>query len=809
MRAGRTRDSFQCSRLLALAGLAVAPIAAWRAAAAPEVGSTLLRASRDGVVIEQSIGPRGEGREVTVSAKSFTALGGRQAGAAWFFDARRFSPPEVPGFTCRTEVAAPGRTISLESAPDGRTVAICGEVAALLPTSTALLVIAPREADVALAREIVLWVDALALAGDAVAPGFGRIDATCLVALEGVDDRNSREGGPHRFSNLIVGHAGALEWELGVQIVGRFVLERLLASGARGDDPYALACAAAAADLLQQSLRGGGSRFDGALARERRRERAAQTSDPARYLRREPIVDPDRQEWAIDCLAPGTRAALLERCARGGVLDRESADALLRLLQAGVDDQELRSWCDPVESRQAALAELRRLPPVDPLLPAPANPTLHLEVASDHNGYLESCGCKSTQGGGFIDLWNWWRPRAGVGAARLLLGGVLGAPGSAGYSREANALLLDSARTLGVDAWVPGPRELALLASGDLAAAAIAGLPFVACNVRPRAGREAELPSFARFVDLDRAGAPARLIGVARLSSRYSAPSREALVESRFEMLEPIAALLEEIDRAPLDRALVIAGGIEPTTARAVAAASPRPLLFLSTDALYAWLDGEVVQENQRDGSVAGDPIAFAPTGPYWVGRVDWQPGAGIRSAATKLAELPAEERVREEFRERVQALLEREAGPVELQYDDPLLRDGNRYVGGSTCAGCHPAEHSDWLETPHARAWKTLERVQRQRVRNCVACHVVGFGQESGYAFEAPEEELRNVGCEVCHGPGGFHVDRGGHIDAIRRSPPLSLCASCHTTSHSDLLLGNPSSFRDRIDHDPATGSE
>ena len=58
-----------------------------------------------------------------------------------------------------------------------------------------------------------------------------------------------------------------------------------------------------------------------------------------------------------------------------------------------------------------------------------------------------------------------------------------------------------------------------------------------------------------------------------------------------------------------------------------------------------------------------------------------------------------------------------------------------------------------------------------------CISCHTTGW-DEPGGASLARNEELRDVQCEVCHGPGSLHADAGGEekVKTIVRSPAKSV---------------------------------
>jgi hypothetical protein len=112
-------------------------------------------------------------------------------------------------------------------------------------------------------------------------------------------------------------------------------------------------------------------------------------------------------------------------------------------------------------------------------------------------------------------------------------------------------------------------------------------------------------------------------------------------------------------------------------------------------------------------------------------------------------------------------------------------------FAGGATCEDCHAEAAAFWKQTVHARAWKTLVDRGQQFDFECVGCHVTGWDQPGGsnLAFNEP---LRDVQCEVCHGPSTIHVAKGGEEKpfATIRMPAADLCATqCHTKEHSDTF--------------------
>jgi hypothetical protein len=112
-------------------------------------------------------------------------------------------------------------------------------------------------------------------------------------------------------------------------------------------------------------------------------------------------------------------------------------------------------------------------------------------------------------------------------------------------------------------------------------------------------------------------------------------------------------------------------------------------------------------------------------------------------------------------------------------------------FAGVEECGSCHKAAVAFWKTTRHAAAWQTLVEVGKQGNRDCVGCHLTGWLEPGGSTLGV-NEALRDVQCEVCHGPASLHVDENGHDKprSIARAPAEDLCATrCHTAEHSDTF--------------------
>jgi hypothetical protein len=168
-----------------------------------------------------------------------------------------------------------------------------------------------------------------------------------------------------------------------------------------------------------------------------------------------------------------------------------------------------------------------------------------------------------------------------------------------------------------------------------------------------------------------------------------------------------------------------------------------------------------------------------------------WQPPAGsyfsnrlipLRRSVPRDAKLAAEMR---KLDGQIAAVNLRNAPP-------PAPREPGRpyFIGDAACTSCHKSAMAFWKHTVHASAWQTLVHDGKQNDFKCVGCHVTGYGEVGGTSL-GHTERLRNVQCEVCHGPGSAHVAAEGLEEplAIARATPASTCTTCHTEQHSDTF--------------------
>ena len=130
-------------------------------------------------------------------------------------------------------------------------------------------------------------------------------------------------------------------------------------------------------------------------------------------------------------------------------------------------------------------------------------------------------------------------------------------------------------------------------------------------------------------------------------------------------------------------------------------------------------------------------------------------------------------------------------------------------FTGWQVCAQCHKPQAVFWEKTGHASAYQTLIEQDQQFNLDCLPCHVTSeyettrISDNDSILLSLPSV-LRQVGCEVCHGPGKKHA-ASQDPSQISRKPAAAICLRCHTPDRdeefnygNDLeLIACPASMR------------
>jgi len=119
-------------------------------------------------------------------------------------------------------------------------------------------------------------------------------------------------------------------------------------------------------------------------------------------------------------------------------------------------------------------------------------------------------------------------------------------------------------------------------------------------------------------------------------------------------------------------------------------------------------------------------------------------------------------------------------------QSDDRPIDPRGEFVGGESCAECHPVESADHARGPHARAPEELLNSDFSGSTGCLSCHVTAPYNRGGWVPDAGGSGLDGIACESFHGPGAEHAAMPGpgygRIDYAR-------CYDCHLPDRNPEL--------------------
>ncbi len=123
---------------------------------------------------------------------------------------------------------------------------------------------------------------------------------------------------------------------------------------------------------------------------------------------------------------------------------------------------------------------------------------------------------------------------------------------------------------------------------------------------------------------------------------------------------------------------------------------------------------------------------------------------------------------------------------------------NSGQYVGSASCEECHDEEYGNFVKfAKKAHSGESVKLMSgdltEEEFKECLTCHVTGYGQPGGFVSFEETPGLADCGCEVCHGPGYDHVESGGDSDLIKGSLSLEDCQTCHNPERVDSFDFKP----------------
>jgi hypothetical protein len=118
-------------------------------------------------------------------------------------------------------------------------------------------------------------------------------------------------------------------------------------------------------------------------------------------------------------------------------------------------------------------------------------------------------------------------------------------------------------------------------------------------------------------------------------------------------------------------------------------------------------------------------------------------------------------------------------------------------YMGAEACGSCHEKEYKNFMtHSKKSHSFKTVatmkKRLTEGEIKKCFECHTTGYGKPGGFQSESETPHLKDLSCEVCHGPGSAHVQTGDP-KAIKRRVQVKDCEGCHNAERVAIFNFRP----------------
>ncbi len=406
------------------------------------------------------------------------------------------------------------------------------------------------------------------------------------------------------------------------------------------------------------------------------------------------------------------------------------------------------------------------------------------EVESEHNltllisgeelGYLEPCGCAEGQLGGFPRRDSVIQQLAVKGKTLLLVANGDLIDHASRQSELKAEIGFTALKEMGYVAYNIGERDLLLGVDRLRYLQNTSGIPFLSANLFHGENRV-----FRPFVihTVNPHGNQIQIAIIGILSQSFENQIENAGADLRLE--DPTAVLtglVEKLDQAADLIVLLVHANLAES--ERLASAFPQIDVVVS---------GHEIEELHQDPVFVENTVLLnTGTKGKAFGQLDirWSDDGAIPNYEFQpifLSErLPDSPRMIE-LLTLYQQMLIAENLSADLEQEPPAT--GGVYVGSASCKGCHAEAYTIWKKSKHAHAYQTLVSHGHAADPECLTCHTVGFGFQTGFVNIETTPNLPDVGCENCHGVGGNHVKnpKKGYGQVTRAN-----CLTCHTTQNS-----------------------
>lgn len=401
-------------------------------------------------------------------------------------------------------------------------------------------------------------------------------------------------------------------------------------------------------------------------------------------------------------------------------------------------------------------------------------PDFTLVVSGQELGYLEPCGCTEGQIGGFPrrDSVLLQLASSGKNLLRIANGNLIS---DAGRQSELKAEIgFTALKEMEYAAFNVGPRDLLLGIEQLKYFSNTSGIPFLSANLFR--GEEGVFQPFVLHpVHLKDLQAQVAIVGI--ISQQFEIYAENASADLILKAPENVLReLIPQLSSECEFIVLLAHAGIDE--AKALAKAFPQIDIIIV---------GDEQSEALREPVSVADTVLLNPgTKGKALGRLDIQWDKGGEKADSHFQLLTLSERIPDSPRMTdllfmYQQMLAAENLSEEVERELPST--GGMYAGNASCKTCHPSEYASWKKTKHSHAYHTLVEKGHENDPDCLTCHTVGFGFQTGFISEPQTPTLVDVGCENCHGVGGNHVKnpQPGYGKVTKTD-----CLTCHTSENS-----------------------